>query len=111
MESWTTVVLRTFGTVDVEATIDMNSERIALTGKGMSTVMGGVIGQDVGAKIGQIVACSLQPAQPACVGLDGGFLSAEGAASAVAKAAASAVAERLIAPEEPEEPPSAAEDP
>ena len=67
MKSWTTVVLRTFGTVDVEATIDMNSERIALTGDGMSTVMGGVIGQDVGAKIGQIVACSLQPAQPACV--------------------------------------------
>ena len=67
MEAWTTVALRTFGTVDVEATVDMNSERLALTGDGMSEVMGGVIGQDSAAKIGQIIACSLQPLQPACV--------------------------------------------
>ena len=71
LESWTTVALRTFGTVDVEATVDMNSERIALTGKGMSPIMGAVIGDDVAEKIGQIVACSLQPAQPACIGIGG----------------------------------------
>lgn len=73
IESWTTAALRTFGTVGIEATVDMGSERIALTGKGMSKQMAGVIGEDVAAKIGQIVACSLQPAQPACVGIVGSF--------------------------------------
>ena len=68
LKSWTTVALRTFGTVDVEATVDMGSERISLSGKGMSKNMAGVIGEDVAVKIGQIVACSLQPAQPACLG-------------------------------------------
>ncbi len=73
MKSWTTVALRTFGTVDLEATVDMNSERLALTGDGMSKNMAGVIGDDVAAKIGQIVACSLQPAQPSCAGIGGAF--------------------------------------
>lgn len=81
LKSWTTAVVRTFGTVDVEATVDTNSERLALTGDGMSTVMGGVIGQDVGAKLGQIVACSIQPAQPACVGFSGAFGSSEKSAA------------------------------
>ncbi len=71
LKSWTTVALRTFGTVDIEATVDMGSERIALTGDGMSKNMAGVIGEDVAAKIGLIVACSLQPAQPACLGIGG----------------------------------------
>ena len=81
MKSWTTVALRTFGTVDIEATVDMNSERLALTGKGMSDNMAGVIGQDVAAKLGQIVACSLQPAQPACAGFSGAFGSPETSAA------------------------------
>ncbi len=107
MKSWTTAVLRTYGTVDVEATVDMNSERVALTGNGMSTVMGGVIGQDVAAKISQIVACSLQPAQPSCVGI----VASDSAASIAAAAAAGALAERLIETETPEDPLRPNEDP
>ncbi len=110
LKSWTTVALRTYGTVDIEATVDMNSERIALTGDGMSEKMAGVIGQDTAAKLGQIVACSLQPAQPACLGFAGGF-SVDSAAGAAAEAAAGAVAERLIAPETPEDRPRAIEEP
>ena len=103
LKSWTTVVVRTYGTVDVEATVDMNSERVALTGNGMSTVMGGVIGQDTAAKLGQIVACSIQPAQAACAGI----LSADSAAQAATRA----VGKLLTAKDTPDDPTSAPEEP
>lgn len=67
LAGWQTAIGRTWGTVDIEATIDESSERVASTGDGMSDNMAGVLGEDLGKAISKDVACALQPLNPSCV--------------------------------------------
>jgi hypothetical protein len=66
---WQTAIGRTWGTVDIEAAIDLQTERVASTGDGMSANMAGVIGEEVGEAIAHDVVCALQPLTPNCATL------------------------------------------
>ncbi len=66
---WMTHAGRTWGTSGIEGQITTDSETLSITGKGISENLAGVLGEDALAELGQIIACTLQPAQPKCLGI------------------------------------------
>ena len=64
---WHTYAARTWGTSGIEGEITTDSELISIQGSGISDHLSETLGDDIVDKIGDSVACALQPIQPKCI--------------------------------------------